>query len=64
MTDRPALPPDASTDRRVERRGAFCPRCGEFVEERWAAVVDGRIVYLCWGGHRWVDRRRPDPHSG
>jgi hypothetical protein len=58
--------PRGSSDFRewgVERRrrvpGAFCPMCDEFVDQRWAVIDENRLVFLCWSGHRWVDRRRP-----
>jgi len=45
------------TDRRTARPGARCPECGEFVEQRWAVADGDRLTYVCWSGHRWVDRR-------
>jgi hypothetical protein len=33
--------------------------CDEFVDQRWAVIDENRLVFLCWSGHRWVDRRRP-----
>jgi hypothetical protein len=44
-------------DRRRHRPGAFCPLCGEFVEQRWATIAGHRLSFLCWNGHRWTDRR-------
>lgn len=59
----PARSGRESASRGVERRrrvpGAFCPMCDEFVDQRWAVIDENRLVFLCWSGHRWVDRRRP-----